>query len=50
MIKNSSIDLGALEKVKIKVLFEENILSPSSSFVITSTDNLSGVKNIFYLL
>lgn len=31
------------------IVFEENILSPSSSFVITSTDNLSGVKNTFYL-
>jgi len=31
------------------IVFEENILSPSSSFVVTSTDNLSGVKTTFYL-
>jgi hypothetical protein len=31
------------------IVFEENILSPTSSFKISSTDNLSGLKNTFYI-
>jgi hypothetical protein len=52
-IKNKSflVDLSSPSSIhSIKgIVFEENILSPRSSFVITSTDNLSGVKNTFYL-
>jgi len=31
------------------IVFEETILSPTSSFTISSSDNLSGVKNTFYV-
>ena len=31
------------------IVFEETILSPTSSFKISSTDNLSGLKNTFYI-
>ena len=31
------------------IVYQESILSPKTSFIISSNDNLSGVKNTFYL-
>ena len=49
--KNFIIDLTSpsTEHSINGIVFEETILSPTSSFTISSSDNLSGVKNTFYV-
>ena len=48
--KNFTVDLTPplTEHSITGLVYQETILSPTSSFKITSIDNLSGVKNIFY--
>lgn len=48
--KNFTVDLTPplTEHSITGIVYQETILSPTSSFKITSIDNLSGVKNIFY--
>ena len=48
--KNFTVDLTppSTEHSITGIVYQETILSPTSSFKITSIDNLSGVNNIFY--
>ena len=48
--KNFTVDLTPplTEHSITGIVYQETILSPTSSFKITSIDNLSGVNNIFY--